>query len=81
MGIILSKDQFTEVAEVSGVMLMGKRLISWTQELNLSVYNYFQFLKKLSHVMQLQLLDFSRETLLVTLSQIFTIILIMGVFA
>lgn len=81
MGIILSKDQFTEVAEVSGVMLMGKRLISWTQELNLNVYNYFQFLKKLSHVMQLQLLDFSRETLLVTLSQIFTIILIMGVFA
>ena len=32
-----------------------------------------QVLKKSSHVMQLQLLDFSRETLLVNLSRIFTL--------
>ena len=55
--------QLTEVTEVSGVTdADGRmRLISWTQELN------FQVLKKSSHVMQLQLSDFSRETLLVDL--------------
>ena len=68
MGIMLTKDQLTEVAEVSGVTdADGDAFDFMDQELNLSVNNYFQVLKKSSHVMQSQLSDFSRETLLVDL--------------
>ena len=62
-------------------MSLAIRLISLFHDFQeLSVHNCFQVLKKSNQAMQLQLLDFSRERLLVNLLQIFTLN-ITGVFA
>ena len=81
IGIMLSKDQLTEVAEVSGVTdADGDAFDFMDPRVKLKCAQLLSSLKKSSHVMRLQLSDFSRETLLVDLLRIFTLN-IPGVFA